>query len=75
MSHAFIHDLSDRKRQVRHYMLIVASEERSAKFGALGRVQEVDYLPFAGGFLILYNLIEATIRGAIEAVYSSRKEP
>ena len=70
MSYAFIYDLEERKRQVRHYLLIVGAVERSLKLGDPSIVQQGRLLTLrAGAFLVLYNLIEATTRGAIEAIH------
>jgi hypothetical protein len=67
MTHAFLADLEDRKRQVRHYLLVVAREER---FHARTHVAEGRLLTLrAGSFLILYNLVEATIRGSIQSIH------
>ena len=69
MTYAFLRDFEDRKRQVRHYLAVVTRQERSAGIGA-SRVQEGRLLTLrAGTFLILYNLIEASTRGAIEAIH------
>ena len=72
MTHAFIGDLEDRKRHVRHYLLSVASVERATQLGSSDRIQEGRLLTLrAGTFLILYNLIEASVRGAIEAIHDT----
>jgi hypothetical protein len=69
MTDNFLQDFEDRKRQVRHYLAVVSKAEREAGLGAT-RVQEGRLLTLrAGTFLILYNLIEASTRGAIEAVH------
>lgn len=70
MSYAFIEDLTERKRQVRHYLLAVSAAERNLSLGSATRTQEGRLLTLrAGAFLVLYNLIEATTRGAIEAIH------
>ena len=70
MTRAFIQDLEERKRQVRHYLLIVGAAERAAKLGASSIVQQGRLLTLrAGSFLVLYNLIEATTRGAIKSIH------
>ncbi|HJS86633.1 MAG TPA: MAE_28990/MAE_18760 family HEPN-like nuclease [Acetobacteraceae bacterium] len=70
MSSAFLSDFEDRKRQVRHYLAIVISAERIAGLGTSTRTQERRLLTLrAGTFLILYNLIEATTRGAVQAIH------
>jgi hypothetical protein len=70
MTAAFLSDFDDRKRQVRHYLGIVINAERRAGLGKATRAQERRLLTLrAGTFLILYNLIEATTRGAIQAIH------
>ncbi|WP_027584224.1 MAE_28990/MAE_18760 family HEPN-like nuclease [Bradyrhizobium sp. Ai1a-2] len=69
MTYTFLRDFEDRKRQVRHYLAVVTRQERSAGIGA-SRVEEGRLLTLrAGTFLVLYNLIEASTRGAIEAIH------
>lgn len=69
MTHSFLNDFDDRKRQVRHYLAVVSKAERETGLGPT-RVQEGRLLTLrAGTFLVLYNLIEATTRGAIEAIH------
>lgn len=72
MVYGFVRDLIDRKRQVRHYLLVLAREERLAKLGVPNHVREGRLHTLrAGTFLVLYNLIEATTRGAIEAIHDN----
>ena len=72
MTHAFLTDLEDRKQQVRHYLITVARFERKSKLGVTSRSQEGRLLTLrAGTFLILYNLVEATTRGAIESIHET----
>ncbi len=72
MTHSFLADLADRKQQVLHYLITVARLERESKMGAMTRVQEGRLLTLrAGTFLILYNLVEATTRGAIESIHDT----
>lgn len=69
MTHTFLQDFEERKRQVRHYLAVVAKAEREAGLGAT-RVLEGRLLTLrAGTFLVLYNLVEATTRGAVEAIH------
>lgn len=69
MTYTFLQDFEDRKRQVRHYLAVVGKSERETGMGA-SRVQEGRLLTLrAGTFLILYNLVEASTRGAIEAIH------
>lgn len=70
MTPAFLLDFDDRRRQVRHYLAIVLSVERKTGLGTATRAQERRLLTLrAGTFLLAYNLIEATMRGAIEAIH------
>ena len=69
MSLPFIEDFNNRRRQVRHYLLTVASAERTAA-GPVSRAREGRLLTLrAGTFLVLYNLVEASTRAAIEAIH------
>ncbi|MEP7240469.1 MAG: MAE_28990/MAE_18760 family HEPN-like nuclease [Devosia sp.] len=59
-------DFAQRRRQVRQYLSIVLSIERSTPLGKSSRFKEARLMTVrAGTFLLLYNLIEATLRGAI----------
>jgi hypothetical protein len=70
MSTGFLADFEDRKRQVRHYLAIVVAAERKATLGRTTRTQERRLLTLrAGTFLLLYNLIESTIRRAVDAIH------
>lgn len=70
MSSEFLTNFNDRKRQVRHYLAIVVAAERKAALGKTTITQERRLLTLrAGTFLLLYNLIEATTRIAIDAVH------
>lgn len=69
MTQTFLQDFEDRKRQVGHYLAVVTKAEREAALGST-RTSEGRLLVLrAGTFLVLYNLIEATTRGAIEAIH------
>lgn len=63
-------DFLERKQQVKRYVSLVLSEERSSKKSAASTMaaQKVNVLK-AGTFLILYNLVEATARSAIDAIH------
>ncbi|MGB6537476.1 MAG: MAE_28990/MAE_18760 family HEPN-like nuclease [Xanthobacteraceae bacterium] len=70
MSSEFLDSFNDRKRQVRHYLAIVVAAERKAALGKTTITQERRLLTLrAGTFLLLYNLIEATTRIAIDAIH------
>lgn len=72
MTNPFIVDLNERKRHVRHYLAVVMYAERSAGIGTATASEKGRLLTLrAGTFLILYNLIEATVRGAVEAIHDS----
>ena len=69
MTRPFLVDFDERKRQVRHYLAIVSKAERQIGLRAT-RVEEGRLLTLrAGTFLVLYNLVEAGTRGAIQAVH------
>lgn len=69
MTHSFQRDFDDRKRQVRHYLAVVGNAEREVELGG-SRVHEGRLLTLrAGTFLVLYNLVEATTRAAVEAIH------
>lgn len=70
MTQPLLHDFEDRKRQVRHYLAVVMKAERTARIGTATSAENGRLLILrAGTFLVLYNLIEATTRGAIEAIH------
>jgi hypothetical protein len=70
MTLPYLSDFEDRRRQVRHYLAVVQSVERAAQLGKTTRSQERRLLTLrAGTFLLAYNLIEATTRGAIDAIH------
>jgi hypothetical protein len=70
MTAAFISDFEDRRRHVRHYLAIVLAAERRATIGKVSKAHERRLLTLrAGTFLLLYNLVEATIRGSIDAIH------
>ena len=70
MSSNLIIDFEDRRRQVRHYLAIVLGSERSTKAISSTIAQERRLLTLrAGAFLLLYNLIEASARSAVDAIH------
>ena len=70
MTPLFVEDFYDRKRQVRHYLAVVQQIERSVTLGSPTPARERRLLTLrAGTFLLLYNLIEASTRNAIEAIH------
>jgi hypothetical protein len=70
MTYAFLEDFKKRKSQVRRYLAMVSKVERETRLSA-GRSLDADRLHVmrAGTFLIVYNLVEASARGALEAIY------
>jgi len=71
MTHAFLEDFAQRKRQVMHYLAVVSQAERELEQQSENRrtIEERLLVLRAGTFLLLYNLIEATTRGAVEAIH------
>ncbi len=70
MTQPLIEDFEDRRRQVRHYLAIVLGAERATLLGTATTAQERRLLTLrAGTFLLLYNLIEASTRGAIDVIH------
>ena len=70
MNTALVADFDARRRQVRHYLATVRTFERITAVGAARRAQNERLLTLrAGTFLLLYNLVEATTRAAIEAIH------
>lgn len=72
MNFAFWDDYHSRRSQVRRYLAVVMWAERKMRIGG-GRKMETDRLHVlrAGTFLILYNLVEASARGALDAIYDT----
>ena len=70
MTRAFVEDFQRRRSQVRRYLSVVAKAARQTKAGG-GRPVDLARLHVlrAGTFLILYNLIEASARGALDEVH------
>ena len=70
MRDTFVTDFEDRRRQVRHYLAIVYTAEQCTTIGGSSKSHERRLLTLrAGTFLLLYNLIEATVRGAVDAIH------
>lgn len=70
MSLPLIEDFDKRREQVKRYLAVVTAAERQALLGPSRKI-DLDRLHIlrAGTFLILYNLIEASARGALEAIH------
>ena len=70
MTSALLTDFESRRRQIRHYLAIVSSVENGVALGKPTRAQERRLVTLrAGTFLLAYNLIEATTRGALDAIH------
>jgi len=70
MTKEFLTDFAERKRQVRHYLSVVMTVEKNTPIGSATRAQSRRLMTLRGGtFLLLYNLIEATLRGAVETIH------
>lgn len=70
MTLALLDEFRDHRRQVRHYLAVVLASERAAKSEPMKLTRERRLLTLrAGSFLILYNLIEASARAAIDAIH------
>jgi len=69
MTHPIFKDFEERKRHVRHYLAIVSRTEREAGLGTTRTLEGRLLTLRAGTFLVLYNLVEATTRGAVEAIH------
>lgn len=72
MTYPFIEDYRRRRTHVRRYMAVVCRVERQTRLGS-GRQLETDRLHIlrAGTFLILYNLVEASARAAVEGIHDA----
>lgn len=83
MTSVLFQDFSERSKEVSKYFMFLKALERSAiKLGMEGKgrkakTREVDSELLrtlkASGFLLLYNLVEATMRNAIEAIFDELK--
>ncbi len=72
MTRPFIEDFRRRRSQVRRYMSVVAKADRETEASG-GREMDLARLHVlrAGTFLILYNLIEASARGALDGIHDA----
>ena len=69
MTQALLEDYEDRRRQVRHYLAIVLGAEKASTATSSMSHQRRLLTLRAGTFLLLYNLIEASIRAGIDAIH------
>jgi|SRR5579862_394852 len=65
----FQQDFEDRKRHVRHYLAVVTAAERNFDKNKSQALEGQLLVLRAGTFLVLYNLVEATTRAAIDAIH------
>ncbi|WP_288586510.1 MAE_28990/MAE_18760 family HEPN-like nuclease [uncultured Methylobacterium sp.] len=72
MTRPFIDDFQRRRAQVRRYLSVVSKADREAE-AAGNRAVDLARLHVlrAGTFLILYNLIEASARGALDEIHDT----
>lgn len=72
MRYLFLEDFAHRRSQVRRYLAVVSRTEREVRLNG-NRKLDTDRLHVlrAGTFLILYNLVEASARAALEAIYDA----
>jgi hypothetical protein len=70
MTTGFLQDFLARKTQVARYLEVVEAHERAIDPGRApaAATEQLNVLR-AGQFLILYNLVEASLRGAVEAIH------
>lgn len=69
MTQIFLSDFEERRLHVRRYLAVVTKAEREYGRNRIAAVEGRLLVLRAGTFLVLYNLIEATTRGAIEAIH------
>lgn len=79
MTSALFYDFNERCREVSKYFIFLKSlEQGTTKLsmegkGGIPKIKEIDSELIktlkASGFLLLYNLVEATMRNAIEAIF------
>jgi hypothetical protein len=79
MTSALFQDFNERSREVSKYFIFLKSlEQGTTKLSMVGngespKIREIDSELIktlkASGFLLLYNLVEATMRNAIEAIF------
>ena len=72
MRYLFLEDFAHRRSQVRRYLAVVSRTEREVRLNG-NRKLDTDRLHVlrAGTFLILYNLVEASARAALEAIHDA----
>jgi len=72
MTRPFLQDYNLRRRQVKRYLAMVSCTERAIRLSG-GSQLSLDRLHLlrAGTYLILYNLVEASARGALDAIHEA----
>ena len=66
----FLSGFYERRREVRRYLAVLIRSERMAeKNGARGKHEREFRMARAAAMLILYNMIEASARSSIQAIY------
>lgn len=72
MTRTYVDDFRRRRSQVRRYLSVVSKADRETEAGG-NRALDLSRLHVlrAGTFLILYNLIEASARGAIDEIHDA----
>jgi hypothetical protein len=70
VTYDFETDFQIRKQQVRHYLAILVAIEKMTRAGRSTPRQNARLLTArAGAFLLLYNLVEASMRSAIQEIH------
>lgn len=80
MTSPLFQDFNERSREVsKYFMLLKSLEQGTTKLtmegmGGIPKIKEIDSELIktlkASSFLLLYNLVEATMRNAIEAIFN-----
>lgn len=84
MTSALFQDFNERSREVSKYFMFLKSLEQGTTkltmegMGGITKIKEIDSELIktlkASGFLLLYNLVEATMRNAIEAIFDELQD-
>jgi hypothetical protein len=69
LAYAFQEEFSSRKKHVKRYLALVLASERRTKLLSMPISDMSNNVLRAGTFLVLYNLVEASVRNAIEAIH------
>jgi hypothetical protein len=71
MSPPLIEEYEDRRRQVRHYLAIVIAAEKAAARTTSAAHQRRLLTLRAGTFLLLYNLVESSLRSGVDSIHDN----